>query len=276
MSNETDALPGTDYTLAEMMCVVAARELPREGVVMLGMGLPVLAGTFAKLAYDSDINICTEVGAMGWEPWPDIPRAPVGIHDLILNRGSAMVSDMVDSLGSVLMGGHADVGLLGAAQIDRFGNLNTLVFGDYRDPSRRLGGTGGNTEIACLAKSIVAIMPQERRRFVERVDFNTSPGYIDGPGGRRRAGLDPQGPNRVVSTFGVYGYDTSDGGEDGSCEMVLEAVFPNLDPDVVQVETGWPLKVADDIREIEPPTAEELALLRRLDPHHFYLTPGRY
>jgi len=89
-------------------------------------------------------------------------------------------------------------------------------------------------------------------------------------------GLAPQGPNRVVSTFGVFGFDTPDGGETGSCEMVLEAVFPNMAPDVVQIETGWELRVADNVAEIEPPTDEELALLRRLDPHHFYLTPGRY
>ncbi len=276
MSEETETIPGADYTLAEMMCVVAARELPRSGVAMLGMGLPVLSGTLAKLAYDSDLRICTEVGAFDWQPWPEVPRAPIGIHDLILNHGSVMVTDMVDALGTLLMGGNADVGLLGAAQIDRFGNLNTLVMGDYRAPERRLGGTGGNTEIACLAKQVVSIMPQERRRFVDRVDFNTSPGYIDGPGARRRAGLQPQGPNRVVSTFGVFSFDTPDGGDTGSCEMVLEAVFPNLDPDVVQAETGWPLKVAETVREVEPPTNDELTLIRRLDPYHFYLTPGRY
>lgn len=119
-------------------------------------------------------------------------------------------------------------------------------------------------------------MPQERRRFVPRVDFNTSPGYISGAGARRKAGLEPQGPNTVVSTFGVFGFDTPDGGESGSCEMVLEAVFPNIDPEVVKIETGWELRVADDVRQIEPPTEEELTVLRRLDPHFFYLTPGRY
>lgn len=265
-----------EYELAEMMTVVAARQMPKSGVCMLGMGLPVLAGTLAKMLHAPGINICTEVGAFDWEPGPDVPRASIGIHDLMLNDGSVMVSDMVDALGTVLMGGNVDFGVLQAAQVDRFGNLNTLVLGDYRDPERRLGGTGGNTEIACLAKSMVTIMPHERRRFVERVDFNTSPGYIDGPGARRREGLDPQGPNRVISTFGVFSFDTPDGGETGSCEMVLEAVFPNLDPEIVQLETGWPLKAAANVRQVEPPTADELVLLRRLDPHRFYLTPGRY
>jgi glutaconate CoA-transferase subunit B len=265
-----------DYTLAELMCVVAAREMPKQGTVMLGMGLPVLAGTLAKLMHAPELRICTEVGAFDWEPRPDVPRASIGIHDFILNDGSAMVSDMVDALGTLLMGGNVDVGVLSAAQVDRFGNLNTLVMGDYLAPERRLGGTGGNTEIACLAKRVLTIMPQERRRFVPRVDFNTSPGYISGPGARTRAGLDPQGPNIVVSTFGVFGFDTADGGKTGSCEMVLEAVFPNLDPDTVKLETGWDLRVAADVREVEEPTEGELTLLRRLDPHHFYLTPGRY
>ncbi|MBI2766072.1 MAG: CoA-transferase subunit beta [Chloroflexi bacterium] len=265
-----------DYTLAELMCVVAARSFPAKGVVMLGMGLPVLAGTLAKLMHAPGISLCTEVGAFDWTPPEGLTRAPIGIHDMLLNDGSAMVSDMVDALGTLLMGGNVDLGVLGAAQVDRMGNLNTLVLGDYRQPERRLGGTGGNTEIACLARSLLTMMPQERRRFVERVDFNTSPCYITGPGSRRQAGLQPSGPNRVVSTFGVFGFDTPDGGETGSCEMVLEAVFPNMDPDIVKLETGWNLRIADEVSELEPPTVEEIALLRRLDPHGFYLVPGRY
>jgi len=265
-----------DYTLAELMCVVAAREFPKSGVVMVGMGLPVLAGTLAKLMHAPGISLCTEVGAMDWRPSPDVSRAPIGIHDLNLNEGSIMLSDMVDALGTLLMGGNVDFGVLTAAQVDRFGNLNTLVMGDYRAPERRLGGTGGNTEIACLAKRVLTIMPQERRRFVERVHFNTSPGYIDGPGARERAGLGPQGPNRVISTWGTFGFDTPDGGATGSCEMVLDGVFPNMAPDIVQIETGWELRATENPAEIEPPTKEELELLRRLDPHQYYLVPGRY
>lgn len=273
-------LPGMtysdDYTLAEMMCIAAAREFPKHGIVMLGMGLPVAAGTLAKLMHAPDIILCTEVGVFDWRPKPDVERAPIGIHDTILNDGAAMVTDMVDALGTLLMGGRVDFGVLSAAQVDRFGNLNTLVMGDYLQPERRLGGTGGNTEIACLAPRNFTIMPQERRRFVPRVDFNTSPGYIDGPGARTRAGLRPQGPNAVLSTVGVFGFDTTDGGETGSCEMVLEAVFPNMDPEVAQAECGWDLRVAKTVREMEPPTVEEVVLLRRLDPYQFYLTPGRY
>ena len=269
-------MSAADYTLAEMLCVAAARHLPKSGVVMLGMGLPVLAGTLAKLMHAPDIALCTEVGAFDWEPSPTIPRASVGIHDLILNDGSAMVTDMVDALGTLLMGGRVQAGVLQAAQVDRYGNLNTLLMGDYRAPERRLGGTGGNTEIACLAPQLITLMPHERRRFPARCDFITSPVYLDGPGARARAGLAPQGPNLVVSTYGLFSFDTPDGGRTGSCELVLDAVYPNIDPATVQEETGWNLRVSAALRELEPPSADELALLRRLDPHQFYLVPGRY
>ncbi len=266
----------TDYTLAELMCIATAREMPPKGVAMLGMGLPVIAGVLAKLLHTPEITLCTEVGVFDWKPADDIPRAPVGIHDLIFNSGSAMVSDMVDALGALLMGGGTDVGLLGAAQVDRFGNLNTLVIGAYKNVERRLGGTGGNTEIACLAPSVISLIPQEFRRFVDRVDFNTSPGYIDGPGARTQAGLTSQGPNLVVSTMGVLGFDTPDGGETGTCEMTLESTFPGLEPDTVQAQCGWPLRISNGVKEIEPPTTDEVALLRRLDPYQFYLRPDRY
>jgi glutaconate CoA-transferase subunit B len=266
-----------DYSLPELMCVAGARLMPDDGVVMLGLGLPVLSGTLARCLHHPEIAVCTEVGALDWRPDPAaVPRSSIGIHDLVLNEGAAMATDMVDALGSVLMGGHVDAGFLTGGQIDRYGNINTLVLGDYAKPERRLGGTGGNTEIACLAHSVVVLMPQEPRRFAERVDFITSPGYIDGPGARRRAGLERQGPNHVVSTMGVYRFDTEDGGETGSCELVLEAVFPGFEAGTIRALVPWDLKVAATLAEVEPPTVQELTMLRRLDPFQFYLTPGRY
>jgi glutaconate CoA-transferase subunit B len=266
-----------DYTLPELMCVQAARELRGAGVVMLGMGLPVIAGTLARLHSAPDISAATEVGVFDWAPAiDDVTRAPIGIADMNLHYGAGMVSDMVDALGCMVMGGNTDTAFLAAAQIDKYGNLNTLGMGDYYDMERRLGGTGGNTDAACLSKRLISVMSQENRRFVERVDFLTSPCYIDGPGGRRRAGLDPQGPNIVVSTMGVYGFDTEDGGETGSCEMVLRKVFPNIDAAVVRAMTGWDLRVEAKLEEVDPPTVEELSLLRKLDPLSFYLREGRY
>jgi glutaconate CoA-transferase, subunit B len=266
-----------DYSLAEMMCVAAARALPETGTALLGMGPPLLAGTLAKLLQRPGLIVCTEVGAIDWDPDPDqVDRAPYGVSDNNLHLGLAMASDMVDGLGTLLMGGNVDVGVLQAAQIDRFGNLNTLLLGSYQQPARRLGGTGGNTEIACLARSLIALMPQEPRRWVERVDFNTSPGYRDGPGGRQRAGLDTQGPNTLISTMGVFGYDTPDGGASGSCEVRLDAVFPGVDPETIAALVPWPLRMAETITELPPPTTAELTLLRRLDRLGMYLAPGRY
>lgn len=266
-----------DYTLPELMCIEGARILPAAGVAMLGLGLPVLSGTLSHCLHHPDLLLCTEVGAIDWRPDPEtLARAPIGIYDLILNDGSAMTSDMVDALGTLLMGGHVDVGYLTGAQIDRFGNLNTLVVGTYQEPRKRLAGTGGNTEIACLAKQIVVLMSQEPRRFVERVDFCTSPGYPGGAGGRASVGLAPQGPNYVVSTMGVYRYDTPDGGRTGSCELALEALFPNVEVDVIRALVPWDLTIDAQLREVEPPTIKELAMIRRLDPFKFYLTPGRY
>ena len=242
-----------DYTLAELMCIAAARELHDGENIFLGLGLPCLVGTVAKMLYTPNTQLFTEVGVFDWEPRPPevMGRAPLHIADLPLYVGSAMLGDMLDQLGAMLMGGYVDTAFLGGAQIDKLGNINTICLGDYRHPTKRLGGVGGNTEAACLAKKIIAILPHERRRFVERVDFLTSPGYIDGPGGRRRHGLQSQGPNVVVSTLGVLRFDTSDG-DSGTCEMYLDATFPNVTADTVKAMTSWGLNVSATLKEVEP------------------------
>jgi len=266
-----------DYTLAELMCVAAARELKDGETVFLGLGLPLLAGTLAKLLHTPHAQLFTEVGVFDWAPDLElINRAPIHIADLPLFVRPAMLGDMADHLGLMLMGGNQDVAFLGAAQVDCFGNLNTICLGDYHRPTRRLPGVGGNTEAACLAKRTITILPQERRRFVEKVDFRTSPGYIDGPGGRTRAGLKTQGPNVVISTMGVFRFDTPDGGGSGSCEMYLDAVFPNVSPSTIKELTSWGLKVTAELKEVEPPTVEEVLLLRRLDSLGMFLAEGRY
>ncbi len=266
-----------DYSLPEMMVIQAAREIAGAGKAFVGMGLPMLATALTKLHHDPDLYYNTEVGVADWDPPMDeVDRAPSGVADPILDRGAGFVGDMVDALGGWLMGGKLDVAILTGAEIDRFGNLNTLLIGDPANPSTRLPGTGGNTDAACLAPRVVVLMSQEPRRFVERVSFITSPGYIDGPGARRAAGLEAQGPNLVVSTMGVFGYDTVDGGETGSCELVLLKHFPGFSPEVIQALVPWELRVSDRCEECQPPSAEEVALVRRLDPGPIYLREGRY
>ena len=265
------------YTLAEMMVVQAAREIAGARHSFIGMGLPMLATALAKRLHDPGIAYSTEVGVADWSPRDgDWDRAPAGIADPILNRDAAYAGDMVDSLGGWLMGGRFDAAVLTGAEIDRFGNINTLLIGDPARPDVRLPGTGGNTDAGCLARRIITIMSLEPRRFVERVSFIASPGYLDGPGGRARAGLQPQGPNVVISTMGVFGFDTPDAGASGTCEMMLTKTFPEIPAEAVEALTPWPLRCADDVMQCAPPTAEELETVRALDPGPMYLRPGRY
>lgn len=266
-----------DYTLAELMCIAAARELRDGENIFMGLGLPCLAAPIAKMLYVPNAQLFTEVGVFDWVPTDPtvMGRGPMHIFDLPLNVGSAMLGDMLDQLGAMMMGGHVDTAFLGGAQIDKFGNLNTICLGDYHHPTRRLGGVGGNTDAACLAKKVIIILPHERRRFVERVDFVTSPGYIDGPGSRRRHGLQPQGPNVVISTLGVLRFDTQDG-DSGTCEMYLDATFPNVSAATVKEMTSWDLQVSNALKQVEPPSVEEVILLRSLDPLMFHLREGRY
>lgn len=266
-----------DYSLPEMMVIQAAREIAGSGKAFVGMGLPMLATAVTKLHHDRDLYYNTEVGVADWDPaFAEVDRAPSGVADPILDRGAGFVGDMVDALGGWLMGGKLDVAVLTGAEIDRFGNINTLLMGDPKNPSTRLPGTGGNTDAACLAPRVIVLMSQEPRRFVERVSFITSPGYIDGPGARRRAGLDPQGPNVVVSTMGVFGFDTPDGGESGSCELTLLKTFPGFSADIIQSLVPWELRLAEPVEECPPPTETELSLVRSLDPGPIYLREGRY
>ena len=160
---------------------------------------------------------------------------------------------------------------LPSAQVDRFGNGNTVVVGDYNQPVQRVGGIGGNIDSACLAPAVMFMVPHEPRRFVARVDFITSPGDLDGPGARMRAGLDSQGPNCIVTALGILRFDTPDGGVTGTCEAYLDAVYPGVTQEEVQAKTGWPLRVCSNLKVLPPPTQQEIAVLRRLDPLHAYL-----
>jgi glutaconate CoA-transferase subunit B len=182
---------------------------------------------------------------------------------------------MVDALGSMAMGGRVDLAVLSAAEVDRFGNLNALLIGDPAAPDVRFPGTGGNTDAACTVRRTLVVMSLEPRRFVEKVSFLTSPGYIDGPGARRAAGLGPQGPNMVVSTLGVFDFDTADGAG-GSCEMRLLKLYPGVEQSTIEAMIPWPLVVANSVEVCSPPSPDELALLRNLDPRKQYLRGGRY
>jgi glutaconate CoA-transferase, subunit B len=247
----------SEFTSAEMMIVASARQLVGERVCFVGVGPPNIACNLAKRTVAPDIELLYEAGVFGAEP----ARLPLSIGDPTLVSGSLQVTNMYELFAYFLERGHVDVGFLGGAQIDRFGNLNTTTIGDYAKPKVRLPGSGGACEIAINAKKVFIIMPQTKRSFVDTIDFVTSPGHLSGGRPKEWQG---QGPSVVVTGLGVYGFD-----ETG--EMTLESLHPGVTLEKVRESTGWDLKVADDLRETEPPSDEELRLMREeLDPEGTY------
>jgi glutaconate CoA-transferase subunit B len=250
------------YTPDEMMAAVAARELRDGEVVFVGIGLPNLACNLARATHAPRLMLIYESGAVGAAP----ERLPVSIGDPALVTGSLMVCSMADVFQLLLQNGRIEVGFLGGAQVDRYGNINTTVIGSYGRPTVRLPGAGGAAEIAIHARRTLVVAKLHPRAFPERVDFVTSPGHR--AGGRRRAelGLPGAGPVKVITDRAVLEADAESG------ELVLAALYPGVDPAAVQAGVGWPLARRPHLAEVEPPTAVELSLLREvLDPERRYL-----
>jgi glutaconate CoA-transferase, subunit B len=251
-----------DYSPAEMMTAVAARELRDGEVVFVGIGLPNLACNLARATHAPNLVLIYESGAVGAVP----ERLPVSIGDPALVTGSLMVCSMADVFQSLLQNGRIEVGFLGGAQIDRYGNINTTVVGEYARPRVRLPGSGGAAEIAIHARRTVVIARLERRGFPESVDFVTSPGLRSKGRTRRELGMPGSGPTRVVTDKGILEADPADG------ELVLSAVYPNVDISDVIANVGWPLRCKSHLQQVEAPSERELYLLREvLDPQRLYL-----
>jgi len=250
------------YTPAEMMATVAARELRDGEVVFVGIGLPNLACNLARATHAPRLVLIYESGAVGAEP----ERLPVSIGDPSLVTGSLMVCGMADVFQFLLQNGRIEVGFLGGAQIDRYGNINTTVVGGYDHPSVRLPGSGGATEIAIHARRTVVISRLSQRAFPETVDFLTSPGHRIRGHTRVELGMPGAGPVRVVTDKGILEADGDSG------ELVLAALYPGTTADEMRAGVGWPLRSRDSLLDVEPPAARELRLLRRvLDPDGIYL-----
>ena len=247
----------SDYTATEMMIVASARQLAGERVCFVGVGPPNIACNLAKRTVAPDLELVYESGVFGSVP----ARLPLSIGDPTLVTGSASVTSMFELFAYYLQAGLIDVGFLGASQIDRFGNINTTVIGDYGRPKVRLPGSGGACEIAINAGKVFVIMPQSKRSFVERIDFTTSPGHL---AGRRPAGWGA-GPTVVVTGLGVFRFD------DRSGEMYLASLHPGVSREQVAENTGWDMRMGPDVEETPPPTPEELRLIREeLDPTGAY------
>jgi glutaconate CoA-transferase subunit B len=245
-----------------MMTVVAARELRDGEVVFVGIGLPNLACNLARATHAPHLVLIYESGAVGAVP----ERIPVSIGDPALVTGSLMVCSMADVFQSLLQNGRIEVGFLGGAQIDRYGNINTTVVGDYHHPKVRLPGSGGAAEIAIHARRTVVISRLDRRAFPERVDFVTSPGHVTKSGSRKELRMPGAGPTKVVTDKGILEVDPTTG------ELVLAALYPGVSRTEIADQIGWSLQARPEVSEVDPPSERELHLLREvLDPQQLYL-----
>jgi glutaconate CoA-transferase, subunit B len=243
------------YTSDEMMTVCAARAL-RDGMTcFVGIGLPSAAANLAFATHAPALVLIYESGTIGAKPG----LLPLSIGDGILAETADAVVSVPEIFNYWLQPGRIDVGFLGAAQIDKFGNINTTVVGgDYGNPKVRLPGAGGAPEIAASCREVIVVVRQNRRSFVDRVDFVTSVGYGAGPGDRERLGLTGAGPRTIITDLGVLTPDPD------TLEFVLTGVYESVSVEQVRSLTGWDLRTAPDLETIAPPTADELAALREL------------
>jgi glutaconate CoA-transferase, subunit B len=248
------------HRTSELMVCQAARQLRDGEVVFVGIGLPNLACNLARRLHAPHLVLIYESGAVGADP----KRLPISIGDPALVTDSLSVCSMFDVFSYYLQGGLIDVGFLQGAQIDRFGNLNTTVVGDYSHPTVRLPGSGGACEIAILARRVLIVAPQSKRGFPERADFITSPGFVDGAEARTRLGMPGGGPAMVITDLGCYEF--TDG------EMMLTSLHPGCTVEQVRSNIGWDVRIAPDLRTTDAPSVEELRIIREeLDPKHLYI-----
>jgi glutaconate CoA-transferase subunit B len=249
------------YTDSEMMIAVAARVLKGARTVFVGVGLPNIACNLARYTVAPDLELIYESGVYGARP----ERLPLSIGDPTLVSGAVSVVSMADLFGLYLQRGLVEIALLGGAQIDRYGNLNSSVIGDYHKPKTRLPGSGGACEIATNAQRTFMIMRLKRRAFVDKLDFLTSPGHLTGGDSRARLGLPGGGPELVITDKAILNF------ENPEREMQLSELYPGVTAEDVQAEVGWPLRRAATIGEKTAPTTEELHLIRdEVDPQGMY------
>ena len=252
-----------DFTPTELMICAAARLLEDGAMVVVGTGAPCAAAMLAQRTTAPNLALMFEAGGVG----PLLPRMPISVGDSRTFYQGLMATSMADIM-ETCQRGLVDYTFLGGAQIDAYGNLNSTVIGDdYRRPKVRLPGSGGANDLGSLCWRILVMTPHDRRRFVEQVDFITTPGYLDGPGAREAAGLPPgTGPHRVITNLAVLGFD------EATKRMQVESLHPGVTFDEVQDQTGFELLVNDPLGTTEPPDEEQLDILRReVDPHRYII-----
>lgn len=241
-------------TKEELMTIGAARALQDGQVCFVGIGLPSQAANLARRTHAPELVLIYESGTIGSKP----SVLPLSIGDGELASSADTVVSVPEIFSYWLQGGRVDVGFLGAAQVDRFGNINTTVIGDYGAPKVRLPGAGGAPEIAAHAKEIFLLLKHEPRKFVEQLDFVTSAGQLSAGKSRRAAGLTGKGPTKVFTDLGLLEPSPE------SNALILTGIHPGVDLQDVREATGWDLEIASDLRELAPPTEAELVALREL------------
>jgi glutaconate CoA-transferase subunit B len=243
-----------DYTADEIMTVVASRFLKEGQVCFVGIGLPSVAANLARLTHAPNLVLIYESGPIDTKP--DV--LPLSIGDGELAKTATTVVSTSEIFSYWLQGGWVDVGFLGAAQVDRFANINTTVIGSYDRPKVRLPGAGGAPEIAASAREVLIVLRQSRRAFVEKVEFITSAGFLDGGDERSRLGIPGAGPKAVITDLGVLTPDPE------TKELVLSQIHPGVTLEQARAATGWKLQAATDLVTTEEPAADDLRVLREL------------
>ncbi len=256
-----NAKPG-EYNLAELLGCVAARLLPDNQSVFVGTGLPMIAAMLAQRMHAPHILIIFEAGSIG----PRVPVLPISVGDSRTFYKAVAATSMHDVM-SAAQAGYMDYGFLGAAAIDAYGNINTTVIGDWDKPTVRLPGSGGANDLGSFCwRTLYLMRNQSRRTFVNKLDFITTPGWLDGPGARERAGLPAGcGPFRVITQLGVYDFDEE------TKRLRLLSLHPGVTVDDVQANSEFQILIPDRVPTTEPPTAEERRILREIDPEGMVL-----
>ena len=252
----------TAFNAQELLAVMASRELRDDTTVFAGVGVPLLAAALARQRHAPRLTMVIEGGIIG----PEIAagKLPISTNEMRAAYRATMLPSITDAF-LFAQRGFVDVGFMGGAQIDQYGNINTTVIGDYARPKVRLPGTGGANDIASLCREVIIVTAHEKRRFVPRVDFITSPAWLAGDGSRARSGLLFGGVSRVVTTLGILGFDPT------TRRMRIEATHPGVIVQQVRDNTGFELLDAPQVRVTDPPTASELSMLRALDPDRRFL-----
>jgi glutaconate CoA-transferase subunit B len=250
----------TEFTPAQIMVTAAAREIADGEVVFVGMRLPLLGFLLAKSTHAPNAIGIYELGIVRNTL---APEAILTMGDLPNLYRAQWLADSADLMG-LLQQGLVDASFIGGAQVDRFGNLNTSYIGGMQSIQTRLPGSGGACDLASLARRHIIIMAHEKRRFMPRVDYITSPGYGDGAGWREQVGLPRGGPSTVITTLGILRFDPD------TKEMVLSSIHPDVMVENVLANTGWPLRVAEQLDQTPVPTRQELAMLQQFDPQSYW------